>query len=120
MPSMKLAKQVVSRKFAQGLVDIGVKADSIFKWVGNEVWDETMQSDYETSRMKFPRSTWLPAWTVAELGDLLKHYDVTLPWYANGSWWWYQLDGSEWETKTEADARADLLHHLIKNNAPKV
>jgi hypothetical protein len=67
---MELSKQVVSLELSKGLKELEVKQESYFKWVGDQLWDETQQSDYESPSTS-PRSTWIAAFTVAELGNLL-------------------------------------------------
>jgi len=62
---------VVSLGLARKLKELGVKQESYFKWVGDQIWDETQQSDYESSSTPL-RDTWISAFTVAELGELLK------------------------------------------------
>lgn len=67
---MELKKQVTSQKVSKRLKELGVKQESYFAWVNGEIWDTTMQSDYET--MGTPRrEEWLSAFTVSELGAII-------------------------------------------------
>jgi hypothetical protein len=59
---MELSKQVVSLELSKGLKELEVKQESYFKWVGDQLWDETQQSDYESPSTS-PRSTWIAAFT---------------------------------------------------------
>lgn len=120
---MNQEQQVCSLELAKRLMELGVKQESYFTWVGEELWDTTMLSDYETPRTSRER---ISAFTVAELGEML-------PGNFNGLYTRFQkgLMGNRWfatlhkvngnrqqhqeEEKTEADARAKMLIHLLEN-----
>jgi hypothetical protein len=76
---MKLEQQVVSPKVAENLKALGVKQDSVLVWIDRR---ELSFSDQGYA----PSVSLAAAFTVAELGEMLKDGDEPLPWFANGRW----------------------------------
>ena len=114
---MKLEDQVCSLELAKRLKKLGVKQKSYFFWVGREIWDECMQSDYETPSTP-SRDKWNSAFTVAELGEILP---ISTGYGKNNPTTWsvyYKNTSGELEPnltdKYEANARAKMLLHLIE------
>ena len=119
---MKLAQQVVSLEIAKRLRGFGVNQESYFLWYGGQVLREN-QLTQELRRHEPP----LPAYTVAELGDMLPHRVQSaeggcfFPSYttkdSDGRWLvsYHRLLASI-EAETEADARAKMLIYLLENN----
>lgn len=69
---MKPEQLVPTSELCQKLVDAGIVLDTYFNWVGDELWDKTMESDY-TTRTTIARSKWIPAPTADELFAILPH-----------------------------------------------
>lgn len=125
--NMKLENQLTSLELSKRLKKLGIPQESIFKWVGKEIWDETMQSDYE-ERGTTPRNKWLAAYSVAELGEMLKHKKINC-WYNSQKQKWgiyfyksvYSSMADRWEfADTEAEARGLMLEYLITNKLMSV
>ncbi len=64
---------VTSLEISKKLREAGIKMDTQFWWVDGELWDKTMQSDYETPSTP-PRSEWLPSPLTDELLAMLPDY----------------------------------------------
>lgn len=111
---MELKDQVCSLELAKKLKELGVKQESLFYWV-NQV------------AMKGAETIWFPddpkelkpykhysAFTVAELGELLPkktgYKKVNDLWIARHS----SDRNTHFDDKTEANARAKCLIHLIE------
>lgn len=66
-----LTTHVVSQGLAEEMKKAGWPQEgSTFYWVNGELWDETMQSDYETPATP-PRSEWVARPLASELGEML-------------------------------------------------
>lgn len=123
---MKLEDQLSNRELSQKLKELGVKQESYFSWVGDEVWDKTMQSDYETGRT-VNRSEWYAAFTVAELLEGLPQQvnGFELEMFKHGGGFgvhYYEQWSEERETRFEsqwdknfANALAMMRIYLIEN-----
>ena len=118
---MLLEKQITSIELSRRLKKLGVKQDSYFKWVDGELWDETQQSDYETNDT-VPRSKWIAAFTVAELGEItgegLIGRSGTHTFTVGYEYRDHILESNETHYEsadTEADARAKMLIYLVEN-----
>lgn len=134
---MKLENQVVSLGLAKKLKELGVKYDNSYF-----VWFHTMNGEWSLvariyNGVEAGYYKYRPAFTVAELGEMLPLY-VNLPyerdenhktkkrlqlWREKNDSWdvAYNTDGNNcikevWEQdKTEVNARAKMLIYLIEN-----
>jgi hypothetical protein len=126
---MKLEEQIVSLELAEKLKELGVKQDSLFYWSLNEHRNVGWNVFYEFE--SFGPDEWfardlekhISAFTVAELGLLLKDFSVSAStWRDNKSGKWDVLVDHEiligsvdLASETEADTRAKMLIYLLKN-----
>jgi hypothetical protein len=127
---MKLEQQVCSLDLAKRLKELGVHQISLFWW---QFWlerPEDVALRYKDDRFGHRDVQDISAFTVAELGEMLKEYcgldHQDMPrWYRSHteephSWVVYvpDIDGDDYEMSalTEADARAKMLIYLIENN----
>lgn len=109
---------VTSLELSKRLKELGVPQDSLFWWyrapqnammLGTGV--DMMTNGVQMSKTTAPLYENYSAYTAGELGEMLKNSNWQLPDY----------DGVEWgsgifRANTEADARADLLIHLLTSN----
>lgn len=138
---MKLEQQVVSLELAQKIKELGVKQkESLFQWVDCKLnedengktrnhWAIFTTDDYGKDPQSpmtelpewydfedFDYGKCIPAFTVAELGELLpKNVSFPIPQREAKGWIWRNEDGNHF-IDTEANARASLLIHLLENN----
>lgn len=112
---MQLEKQVCSLELARKLKELGVQ-DAYFSWARIKgewqlVWPWAKGTDY------------YPAFTVAELGEMLPRYLLAdglsheLKIIRSSVWRFYYGDNiyiTAGTGATEADARAEMLIHLIE------
>jgi len=118
---MKLEKQAVSLELATKLKELGVKQDSLFWWDDHSEVGMGAIVSYSD-----PDNPICSAYTVAELGELMKDCNWDLP-YTESNWsvWECRVDNDEFGEKqyiqatTEADARAKMLIYLIENKLIK-
>lgn len=111
---MKLENQVVSLELAKKLKELGVKQDSLLCWskINEMVW---LSDDFKNSRY-YSLEAFISAFTVAELGEILKRngcksfqsFDVDGMWCC-----WHR--STNFIADTEADARAKMLIYLLEN-----
>ena len=123
---MKLEKQVVNLELAKKLKELGFKQESLFYWSdGGELKTEEEYynfMDYAESVGK-PAGTEIqkhyPAYTVAELGEMLTDIQFTRKTHKNVKEKWVCYDDVFYNIKqlanTEADARAKMLIYLKEN-----
>jgi hypothetical protein len=121
---MKINDQVASLKLANELKELGVKQDSVWCWVKSPCRDR----GYEC-RLSWNIDPYLEnysAYTVAELGEMLKNHAHILPeWnkYCMGAKWFSDIYSTfgycQINEETEADARAKMLIYLIKEGTIK-
>lgn len=126
---MNLSQQVISLELAKRLKELGVKQESHFNWnVETEEGKESgvieiyTEAEWEAfAEDNLPSdSEMYSAFTVAELGELLKpmgrSIESAMPFW-NGKKWYSEYFGDEpaIEATTEAGARAAMLIYLIKN-----
>jgi hypothetical protein len=110
---MTLENQVVNKELAEKMKELGFDQYSYFVWVKN--YDR-----WEVSRENLTTEEWYPAFTVAELGEMLPwditiHRDINLGWHivfqANGL---TEKDMLFSEDMSEANARAKMLIYLAE------
>lgn len=134
---MKLEDQLVSLELAKKLKELGVKQDSLFyyrAWENplggifkeSDVKDDFWGIYYFNNKESLSRDFDLSAFSVAELGEILKgkHHDFV---HFSGTFWNYAW--KEWESLAEdqngeevvsqcnlkeADARAKMLIYLLE------
>lgn len=127
---MKLENQVVSLELAKRLKELGVKQESYFFWV-NDI--SPIRADFKSTaplghaEQKAPYLTTnygavgknriASAFSVAELGELMKDYLVmTYPEPQEKKKWLCALeDAYEVEDDIEVEARAKMLIYLLEN-----
>lgn len=134
---LPLEKQVCSLEIAKRLKELNCPQESLFWWryrqgnLDDKSLDFPPVLEYDPPEYS-PSSIWTQcsAFTVAELGELLP-FSVMIRGRVTGWDCYKREDGQGWEiwlqentrlvgnkieATTEADARALLLIHLIKNN----
>ena len=119
---MKLENQVCSLENAKKLAELGVKVVGIFSWRSPMAPQMDKPADYVNVQWTGPKPkrTDIPAYTVAELGEMLPAFESG----PTKEGFWVASDGeaemSEYLTATtEADARALMLIYLIENGHVK-
>lgn len=122
---MSIEKQVTNPTISKRLKEMLVRQSSYFFWVDGALWDETMQSDYE-SPMTPSRDKWVSAFTVAELGEMLPRYTKCWQWHdldkvddkgKEGKPYWnceHEEFRAQETANTEADARGKMLIYLLE------
>jgi len=120
---MRLEDQVCSLDLARRLKELGVRQESVFRHdtkLGKLAW----RGDIQIAPVEFG-DRYISAFTVAELGEMLPKYQAS--WRASGArptWMMKDVlgdetftfsDGSTLQARTEADARAKMLVHLLEN-----
>lgn len=135
---MKIEDQVCSLEFAKKLKKLGVEQDSFFYWV--EIGEHDLRLEFNID--KDATSSYLSAFTVSELGEMLPkifyidedRYALKNGWViknrymSNESEFWittYLINGEpdyfkHFESEKEADARAEMLIYLIENKLIEV
>jgi len=123
---MKLEEQVVGLDLSKRLKELGVKQESLVVWADLDINCPKLVNEgwgFE--------GEWCSAFTVAELGEILKwrldcyyselvstkgvkHNPPIVEWVATPDYGEYREDVPEIIGNTEADARAELLIHLIE------
>lgn len=107
---MPLEQQVSSRESSQRLRELGVKQESFFVWIENNEGREPVIRTGEYHGY-YGR---LSAFTVAELGEILKKGTrIALMPVWNGEMW--ESVGSDFLHYFEAEARAKMLIYLLEN-----
>ena len=109
---MKLEEQVTSLELSRILKELGLPQESL--------WLHHIEDDYiyhKDDQVK--DSDMYSAFTVAELGKMLSLKTMTTDWIEDTIACWY---GSHigFAEDTEADSRAKLLIHLIKEGIIKI
>jgi hypothetical protein len=127
---ISLEKQCVSLELAKRLKELGVKQESLFHWQPWMYGGDKMVIVEEGAEDWSDEGESYSAFTVAELGEMLRHrvgdllgYDVNGFQFrpdARGHtvYWWNYVKGdfNHFErADTEADARAKMLIYLVEN-----
>lgn len=112
---MQLENQVSSREPSMRLKELGVKQESLFYWT--KVSRASDEQEFKLTLGNQINREMCSAFTVAELGEMLpvdiRSYKST-NW--EGDWVCLEIKGLRMEIeKTEADARAKMIIHLIEN-----
>lgn len=106
-----------SLELSKRLKELGVKQDSVFQWRKNALAEpyiiQTPPEGLEEMRTSGTLEYAISAYTAGELGEMLKNSGWALPTYSRN------YVGEEWGSgihrgATEADARTNLLIHLIE------
>jgi len=127
---MKIEQQVVSLELAKKLKELGVKQESVFAYQGQQIVSLPSLSPHEWAKC-------IPAFTVAELGEMLpkaikklsvqgvpqkSDYYLYISWSDHDQKWRYTYSNPTynacvdmWFEATEADARAKMLVYLLEN-----
>ncbi len=118
--------QVCSLYLSKKLEQLGVKQESEFFWIikdnKKEVFWKYSKEEWENNYSKrLPGCKFHSAFTVAELGDMLKG-KISFPYWYKG-YWIYSNENANIpndgcitiKEDNEADARALLLIHLLEN-----
>lgn len=107
---MKIEDQVCSLDSAKRLKDLGFEQESLFWWnrhVSSRDW-----SIDDVNKSKISHWESVSAYTVSELGELLKSDSCAIYW--GGKSWGGKDDDFICSVKTEAEARALRLIYLIE------
>jgi hypothetical protein len=114
---MKLEEQVVGLELAKRLMELGVRHAPSFWWVDWKDADFQLISDEALLEEADPIDQY-PAYTVAELGEMLPKGYVSYrsPNGVDGWFCWVEPDGkTRQQAPTEADARGKMLIYLLEN-----
>lgn len=122
---MRLEQQVCSLELAKRLKELGVKQESIFFWERDRemkfsvVSKEDLELDQKRNNFQLPGDLYCSAFTVAELGEMLKGFtesktdkpDERFPGFMviNVSDMHHEYDANE------ANCRAKMLIYLLEN-----
>ena len=114
---MKLEDQVVSLELSKKLKELGVKQDSYFSWAERDTIDGWL---VELSDELDSEDECYSAFTVAELGEMLKKVDLDY-WYSYPDFRLKLPESTTSNTRSEkeADARAEMIIYLIENKLSK-
>lgn len=115
---MELSKQVISLEIAQRMDKLGVKGESLFKW-----WNKNLFYCEHMDKRTGVYQNGIPAYTVAELGEMLPHYIdeigyISLPDRIGQGKTWFTGIAQKFadNANTEANARGLMLCYLKENN----
>ena len=113
---MKLESQVASLELSKRLKELGVKQDGAFWWCR-----AVRKKSYRIILGKPDRyAEKFSAFTVAELGNILKHTDLPFFEAHTKRWSTIHRDGTiNLSADTEADARAKTLVYLLEKGIVK-
>jgi len=101
-----LEKQCVSLELAKRLKELGVSQVSIFYWDKTGTWVNFSPSVGNGEYSAF---------TVAELGNILKEYNGKMIPFTEQGWCFLNKKNVLECAYTEADARAKMLIYLVEN-----
>lgn len=118
---MKLEDQITSLELSKKLKNLGVEQESLFYWqLFNNGADLTYSGSYEGNSLNQLKATSISAFTVAELGEMLKLDEIEIRTERGVSGDWYLSmeaggGGVQFVANTEVNARAKMLIYLIEN-----
>lgn len=114
---MELSKQCISLEIAQRMDKLGIKGESLFVWYEHCSLNQIPHIMYVNDPRNFcvSSSQPIPAYTTAELGEMLNRGRITTEWGLNCIC--RVISGEDvFEADTEANARGLMLCYLIENN----
>ena len=132
---MKLEQQVTSLYLSKRLKELGMKQESLFYWIdifpcfNDEVRIEpkdSMEAHLEHCGLSdlakgLAKDKCYSAFTVAELGEIMKDVDIAMPKYWGGNWEFEDTNTEKFIfSDTEANARARMMIYLIENELLKL
>lgn len=120
---LPIKQQFASPELCKRLVELGAPAETACRWIieGDgitpyvAIWDGMVEQWAEGAGYEL-----VPAYSVAELGELLRRREQSMPdwYYGVGRRWGVERDkrddGDVLFFDTEADARAGLLIHFLE------
>lgn len=113
---MTLEQQVVSLDIAKKLKELGVKQESIHYWGlingSGGVWCKHVIDQMDERETRF---TWISAFTVAELGEMLPPEQPNFPIRFDNKWGTLVGHFTVISDTNEANCRAKVLIYLIEN-----
>ncbi len=106
----QLTWQVSNLELSKRIKELGVKQKSLWWWSSSGLGQAMAKHE--------PTPNWISAFTVAELGDILKDaiFPIDLPYFQDRYW---RHDDLEELIDTEANARAKMLIYLLENGLIK-
>lgn len=126
---MELQKQVTSLEISKRLKELGVKQESLFWWeqvktAGKNEWAKDFVLSFNNNSAPYmvngkKSHGTVSAFTVAELGEILKNCKYELPMFNGMIWHMDDYCPCEEESNTEADARGKTLIYLLENGLIK-
>lgn len=120
---MKLEQQVTSLELSKRLKELGVKQKSLYFWQQIGIRKGSLVQNQNTGHFDTNEITdWYSAFTVAELGEILKDKVThSMPIFYEGEWIPSEYDPRGYvPTDTEAEARGLMLAYLIENKLMSV
>lgn len=122
---MKLKDQVCSLELAKKLKELGFEQESLFYWAEHRDFKKQKNGkmkivplgfklDYfPAGKKSFIDTDTYPAYTVAELGEMLCHTNADIIYHTSSVDFGLEiLEGRYFSAETEADARAKMLIYL--------
>jgi len=124
---MELSKQVCSLKLAKKLKELGVEQLGLFSWYkvkerfGDGIKIEVINNMYADDVCGDGVEVVCSAFTVAELGEMLKKYDIDY-WYSYPDFRLklQKLVDTQGRDENEANARTKMLVYLLENKLLKI
>ena len=125
LSEMKLENQVSSKEQSKKLKELGVIQKSLFYWHPNfdrPVFGEKVTtksgSQYKKTQVCNDKNVATSAFTVAELGLIMKEYSLPFYWKIWDGWC-YKQGGDPKGFDNEVTARAEMLIYLLESKRLK-
>ena len=123
---MKLENQVCSLKLAKKLKELGVEQLGLFSWYkvkerfGDGIKIEVINNMYADDVCGDGVEVVCSAFSVAELGEMLKRYPIDY-WYSYPDWRLKRQEDvdTKGRDENEANARAEMIIYLTENKLIK-